>query len=81
MNPRETLSAQLSSTRATHSTLHQIAVMNYGTFSKATPKKHWGIVIGALAIEPNHAETKVIRLRMWDLDWKADTSAIAPGDR
>jgi len=53
-------------------TLHQIAT-NYDLF-RSYPKET-SVLDRALAIEPNHAETKVIRANV-DLDWKADTQPL-----
>jgi TolB-like protein/Tfp pilus assembly protein PilF/tRNA A-37 threonylcarbamoyl transferase component Bud32 len=53
-------------------TLHQIAT-NYDLFRSYAEETL--VLDRALAIEPNHAETKVIRANV-DLDWKADTQPL-----
>ncbi|HEY7321237.1 MAG TPA: FlgO family outer membrane protein [Candidatus Binatia bacterium] len=53
-------------------TLHQIAT-NYDLFRSFTEETL--VLNRALAIEPNHTETKVIRANV-DLDWKADTQPL-----
>jgi serine/threonine-protein kinase len=53
-------------------TLHQIAT-NYDLFRNYAEETL--VLDRALAIEPNHAETKVIRANV-DLDWKADTQPL-----
>ncbi len=53
-------------------TLHQIAT-NYDLFRSYAEETL--VLDRALAVEPNHAETKVIRANV-DLDWKADTQPL-----
>ena len=53
-------------------TLHQIAT-SYDLFRSYAEET--SLLDRALAIEPNHAETKVIRANV-DLDWKADTQPL-----
>jgi serine/threonine protein kinase/tetratricopeptide (TPR) repeat protein len=53
-------------------TLHQIAT-NYDLFRSYAEETL--VLNRALAVEPNHAETKVIRANV-DLDWKADTQPL-----
>jgi len=53
-------------------TLHQIAT-NYDLFRSYAEETL--VLDRALAIEPNHAETKVIRANV-DLDWRADTQPL-----
>jgi serine/threonine-protein kinase len=53
-------------------TLHQIAT-NYDLFRSYAEETL--VLDRALAIEPNHLETKVIRANV-DLDWKADTQPL-----
>jgi TolB-like protein/tRNA A-37 threonylcarbamoyl transferase component Bud32/Tfp pilus assembly protein PilF len=53
-------------------TLHQIATNN-DLFRRYAEEK--SMLDRALAIEPNHAETKVVRANV-DLDWKADTQPL-----
>ena len=58
-------------------TLHQIAI-SYDFFRRYAEEA--SLLDRALAIEPNHVETKVARAFL-DLEWKADTTAAASGDR
>ena len=53
-------------------TLHQIAT-NYDLFRSYAEET--SVLDRALTVEPNHAETKVIRANV-DLDWKADTQPL-----
>jgi serine/threonine protein kinase/tetratricopeptide (TPR) repeat protein len=54
-------------------TMRQIATINYGLFARQAEEA--ALLDRALAIEPDHVETKLVRALV-DVDWKTDTKPL-----